>query len=174
MSLLGDVAGFLESRGTPSALIGGAALAVHGVARATLDADLLVADARVFEAGFWKRGPVASPPEIRRGEPGDPIEGLLRFELEEESLDVMSLRGAWAAPMLERRIWIELEGQRVPVVVAADLVLLKLVAGGPQDLHDTRLLLAGRPEIRPDVEARLSALPAEARAAWAGLGEARG
>jgi len=53
------------------------------------------------------------------------------------------------------------------VVDAADLVLLKLFAGGPQDLLDVRLLLAaGAPRLRKAVEDRLDEAPASVRAQW--------
>ncbi len=47
------------------------------------------------------------------------------------------------------------------MVTAADLVLLKLDAGGPIDLIDARLLLSGPdgPQLRKTVEARALELP---------------
>jgi hypothetical protein len=54
------------------------------------------------------------------------------------------------------------------VVTPADLVLLKLHAGGPQDAWDVTQLLAavGADAVVPRVEAQLSRLPVEARALW--------
>jgi hypothetical protein len=54
------------------------------------------------------------------------------------------------------------------VVEAADLVLLKLYAGGLQDRSDIeQLLQSGEPEaLRRDVNDRLSALPPRARELW--------
>jgi len=46
-SLLNLVVDVLDSRRVPCALIGAAALAVHGISRATFDIDLLVTDAFV-------------------------------------------------------------------------------------------------------------------------------
>ena len=42
---------------------------------------------------------------------------------------------------------------------AADLVLLKLYAGGPQDMLDVRLLFAADPALRAVVQARIEATP---------------
>jgi hypothetical protein len=53
VSLLFQVAAYLRDRNIPAALIGGDALAVHGVPRATLDQDLLAVDARVLDAATW-------------------------------------------------------------------------------------------------------------------------
>lgn len=161
---------FLESEGVFSALIGGSALAVHGIARATFDTDLLVSDSRVLEAGLWERF-APQRPEIRRGDVDDPIEGLVRFEGPDASLDVILLRGSWVAPLVERRTWIVVDGERIAVVGVADLILLKLVAAGPQDLLDVRLLLAARPEARGEVEARIAKLPPHVHAAWTNLSE---
>ena len=44
MSLLARVSALLERRGTEHALIGAAALAAHGVPRATADLDILVVE----------------------------------------------------------------------------------------------------------------------------------
>jgi|MudIll2142460700_1097286.scaffolds.fasta_scaffold157943_1 hypothetical protein len=53
MRLLLDVLAYLEARGVPAALIVGSALATHGVARATLDSDVLVVDAAALRHDFW-------------------------------------------------------------------------------------------------------------------------
>ena len=55
MTLLDRVAALLADSHVAHALIGAAALAVHGVSRSTLDQDLLVCDRRVLESGFWNR-----------------------------------------------------------------------------------------------------------------------
>jgi len=57
----------------------------------------------------------------------------------------------------------ELAGDVLPVVEAADLVLLKLYAGGPQDLRDVRLLLGADPALRGVVRARAASVPAAVR-----------
>jgi hypothetical protein len=55
-----------------------------------------------------------------------------------------------------------------PVVRAADLVLLKLYAGGLQDAWDVQQLLARpfREELTREVEERLSDLPARCQDLW--------
>ena len=59
----------------------------------------------------------------------------------------------------------------MPVVEAADLVLLRLDAGGPQDHLDVQLLVRG-PDgaaLRVEVERRLVTSPAPLRRAWLDL-----
>jgi hypothetical protein len=169
MSFLADVIGRLEIHGIPSALIGAAALAVHGVARATEDVDLLAVDARVLDEQLWRSLHVEGI-SIRRGDVEDPLAGFVRLQSTEVIVEVVVGKGEWMHAMLGRRTWMTLRAERIPVVDAADLVLLKLYAGGPQDLLDARLLLASDPAtLLPVVEARLPAAPAFLTAAWRNL-----
>ena len=55
----------------------------------------------------------------------------------------------------------------------ADLMLLKLFAGGPQDAWDIDQLLDVVPAAVPEVEASLAALPADCRSLWRRILEAR-
>ena len=113
------------------ALIGGEALAVHGIARAT-----------------------------------DPRAGAVRIRRRTEQTDIIVGR-PWVHRVLDRTIRVRVRGEELPVVDRTDLVLLKLFAGGPQDLLDVRLLLeAGGNELRDQVERRLSGVPPEIRRTW--------
>ena len=173
MTLLGRTVRHLAEASSPAALIGGVALAVHGITRYTEDADLLCADPAILEDSFWeilrKEGTLI---EVRRGDFDDPLLGVVRLkEAGEKPVDVVVGRSSWHPEVLSRRRTLRVGGEELPVADAADLVLLKLEAGGPQDLLDVRLLLAG-PEgetIRADVEARLPALPSSLRESWAAL-----
>lgn len=173
MTLLSRTIRRLSDAASPTALIGGVALAVHGVTRYTEDADLLSTDGRILSDAFWetlrKQGVHI---EVRRGDPDDPLRGVVRLKAEgEKPVDVVVGRSSWHEGVLARRRVLHVVGEDLPVVDAADLVLLKLEAAGPQDLLDVRLLLAG-PEgvaIRADVEARLAALPSSLRESWGAL-----
>ena len=157
----------LEHHGVATALIGGVALGAHGLARATLDTDILVADDAVLNPPFWVSCTDLGTPEIRCGDAEDPLRGIVRFTAPDEPVDVIVGRGAWIVSMLQRRLRIEAGGYSWPVVDRADLVLLKLFAAGPQDLLDVQLLLeADDGDLRRTVEDRLPAVPAAARAAW--------
>lgn len=157
----------LEEQGVAAALIGGLALGAHGIARATLDADILVADQAVLDPGFWTASPALGAAEIRRGDAEDPLLGVVRFAAADEPVDVIVGRGTWIAALLQRRMRIEAGGHSLPVVDQADLVLLKLFAAGPQDLLDVRLLLeADQGDLRRTIEQRLPSAPATVGTAW--------
>ncbi len=167
MSLLRDVVSYLEGRGLASALVGGAALALHGIARATENFDLLALDRAPLDRAFWTEWKNPGRPEILSGDPEDSLAGMARWVVGETMLDLVIGKDEWMRPILARRAWIEVAGEAIPVVEAADLVLLKLFAGGPQDLLDARLLLAGDPSgLRTKITERLDSLPSSLRARW--------
>ena len=124
--------------------------------RASEDLDLLVLDRSVMGGGFWESWEASAKIEIRRGDPDDPLAGVVRVRAEGEILDLVVGREPWMPAVLERRIEIQLGSRVLPVVSRADLVLLKLFAGGPQDLLDVELLLAAHPgDLKAEVERQL-------------------
>jgi hypothetical protein len=166
MSLIDEVSSILEAAGIRHALIGALALAAYGVNRASVDLDLFVADPSCFRPDLWVglRGRGIGV-EIRRGDSTDPLAGVVRFRASDENpLDVVVGKLAWQASLLERA---EPIGGRL-VVRAADLVLLKLYAGGLQDAWDVQQLLAQpfRADLIQEVESRLGELPRACRALW--------
>ena len=167
MTLLGDVCGLLSALDIPHALIGAAALAARGIARSTFDIDLLTTDRRVLEQPLWAdlvRAGVSV--DVRRGDADDPLAGVVRISAPgQRPVDLVVGRYAWQARAVERA-----DTARIgpPVVTTVDLILLKLYAGGAQDLWDVRELLRAS-EAQPlvdAVEGELVALPAAMRAAW--------
>jgi hypothetical protein len=138
------------------------------VARATADLDLLALDPACLDPSTWRelRGAGASV-EIRRGDDADPLAGVVRVSSPgERPVDLVVGKVAWQASLLSRATPLHIGIATVRVVGAADLVLLKLYAGGPQDAWDVEQLLALDPSIAHDVEARLPALPDECAALW--------
>jgi hypothetical protein len=172
MSLSTRAIAHLERAGVSCAVIGGVALGAHGIARATLDTDVLVADAIVLSASFWPRRKTMPVPTIRRGDADDPLVGVASLRTDGEQVDVIVGRGAWMSAMLTRRVWIGTGRSRLPIVDRADLVLLKLYAAGPQDLLDVRLLLqADSKGLRRAVESRLPVAPRSLASVWRKLGD---
>jgi len=167
MTLLDCVSAQLERARIPHALIGAAALAAAGVARSTFDLDLLVLDTSVLHEAVWEplRNDGASV-EIRRADDDDPLGGVVRIErAAERPVDVIVGRHPWQARIIERALRAD-TGLRV--AAPRDVILLKLYAGGTQDLWDIRELLRGDAAERliAEVEADLATLPQSMHECW--------
>ena len=162
------VVGELENRRVNYSLIGAVALASRGVARSTLDLDLLTTDKSVLDSEFWSqfrsKGHVV---EIRKGDFDDPLAGVIRVA-GEEPIDIVVGKYKWQRDIVDRADMVTVRGLRLRVARAADLILLKLFAGGYQDLADILRLLHAteRASIVPEVEALLEDLPVEMRDRW--------
>jgi hypothetical protein len=167
VTLLDRVSGRLDDEGIQHALIGAAALAAAGVARSTFDVDLLVTDTRCLIDTIWE--PMTAEGveiEIRRGDASDPLAGVVRIvSAPDRPVDLIVGRSAWQQDILARA---RRHGAGPPVVRPADLVLLKLFAGGAQDLWDIQQLLGLREarEWIPDVDAHITELPGSAQERW--------
>lgn len=168
MTLLADVTGILDRSGVGHAVIGAAALAVHGVARATADLDLLAIDDGCLESSFWRELTARGiEVEIRRGDSEDPLAGVVRIASPgEPSIDLVIGKWRWQSELLTRAKPTRIGDVSVPVVTAPDFVLLKLYAGGPQDSWDVDQLLDVEPAIAAHVEVLMTALPAESIRLW--------
>ncbi|MCC6764632.1 MAG: nucleotidyltransferase [Deltaproteobacteria bacterium] len=164
---LADVSALLERQGIRHAIIGATALAVHGVTRSSEDVDFLVTDRRCLEPAPWQ-ALVADgvDVDIRRGDADDPLAGVVRLRSADSQIDVIVGRGQWQNDVLTRARPTMLRGTLIPVVTAADLVLLKLYAGGPQDAWDVDQLLDAVPTIEAEVTAALPALPTPCARLW--------
>jgi hypothetical protein len=167
MTLFDRVVALLRKNGIAHALIGAAALAARGIARSTFDIDVLTVDRRVLEAALWddlRARPITI--EIRSGDADDPLGGVVRIDAEgERPVDIVLGKHAWHARAIERADQLP-DGP--PIVAARDLVLLKLYAGGTQDLWDVRelLQLPGTEQLVSDVSEDLEQLPVTMRERW--------
>ena len=154
LALSVSVASALRRHEIPFALIGASALAVHGHARATYDVDFLVATRRVFYIP-WERELAGVAVDRRRAEYDDPIGGVVRLSAPEQSpVDIVVAKWKWEAAAISRSIETSFAETSVPVPTLTDLVLLKIAAGGPQDLADAAELAS----YDPDALTRLSEL----------------
>jgi hypothetical protein len=127
VSLLVDVAGILAGQRVRHALIGAAALAVHGVSRSTADVDLLTMDtgAPLGERGVRIRS--------LRGDVDDPLAGSVRISGADEIVDIVIGRFEWQREIVEGAQQPSVGELSLPVASPAGLILLKLHAGGPRD-----------------------------------------
>lgn len=154
---LASLAAIFEAQHVPYALMDGLAVAAWGAPRATEDVDFLAEavpsaglDSALRAAGFEI--------EWRRGSPDDPIPLLLRLRRHPgPETDVVCATRAWEREMLARAVRLRLpQGLEIPVVSVEDLIVLKLMAGGPGDLADVADLLE-RAGALPELDKRAAA-----------------
>jgi hypothetical protein len=142
VSLLDDVHAALDEEGVAHALIGAAALMIHGVSRSSLDIDLLATDDALLDPGLWARHRLEA--DCRRGDATDPLAGVVRVtRAGDVPVDVVLFGPhGWQHAALERA-----SGDGLRVVTAEDLIRLKVFAGGPRDRADIHALLDVHPAL---------------------------
>lgn len=146
-----ELSALLEKRGVRVALIGAAAMAVHGYARATEDIDLAThtdpfSVLREVESEARARG---FSVELNLPDADDPLGGVLRVSGEDFStIDVVNYLNPYrsGADALAReaiaKAAVPADGScRLPVVDVPHLVALKLYAGGLKSAADVAELL---------------------------------
>ena len=145
------------------AVIGAAAMSTHGFPRQTLDFDFLTTDPAVLKESFWAA--FSQTAEVRQGDMEDPLRGVVRFH--DPEVDIVVGRNEWQAEAVQRAEDLAIGGSTFPVVTVADLILLKLDAGGFRDASDIKTMLSGvtAADIQ-HVEALLPRLDASARQLW--------
>jgi hypothetical protein len=173
MSLAAAVHEALAKAGITHAVGGAVALAIHGAPRSTTDLDFLTVDPAALRPGTWAGLPAGTAVEIRRGDLDDPLQGVVRLDSTEPvRVDVVVARSAWLGRFLETAVPAEVAGVALPIVGPAELVLLKLDAGGPRDLWDVHQLLEAREDreaIVAKVEGLVAELPQPIRESWSRL-----
>lgn len=158
------VARYLGERGISFALIGARAMALRGMLRSSLDTDFLTTDRTVLAAEFWSDLENATA-TVHRGDLTDPLAGVVRLVAANERVDVVVGKYKWQRAVIERAETV----LDFPVVQTADLILLKLFAGGPQDLWDVHALLAADAAVVSTVDERIDDLPDDVRELWRGM-----
>jgi hypothetical protein len=146
--LLLDAIDVLSLVKAPYAVVGAMAASVHGVVRASMDADAVVSlathalaatERRFREAGFQT--------ELRLGDDNDPIAAVLALTDEfGNRVDLrVGLRGLEPAAF-SRVFEVPFQGERLRVIGREDFIAMKLFAHGPQDIVGAELALktAGR------------------------------
>jgi hypothetical protein len=143
---LRDIAGIFESLGASYAVMGGAAVRIHGIPRPTHDVDFTVALPRARLQEFFDcavSAGYAIPEEYFRGWV-DQVAGMplvkVRMYLQDHGIDVdiFLAESEFQGSLLARRRREEFEGGHIWFVSPEDLILLKLIAGRPRDLLDVQ------------------------------------
>jgi predicted nucleotidyltransferase len=136
--LMADVAELLAKQGVRYAVIGAMAAAVHGVVRASLDADAVVAlqvrEALALRQSLVEAGYAAV---LRTGDVDDPIPALLEVkDSHGNRVDLLiGLRGM-DPELMNRTRQVRLAEAILEVVGREDFIAMKAFAGGPVDLAD--------------------------------------
>lgn len=138
--LLLDAVDVLTAHGIDYAVVGAMAGSVHGIVRASFDADavlsLAVQRAAELERKFKAAGFQTT---LRRGDPDDPIGALLTLsDAFANRVDLLiGLRGL-EPTAFSRAIELTFEKAPLRVIGLEDFIAMKVFAGGPQDLADAR------------------------------------
>lgn len=172
MTLFGQIIALFHREHIPCALIGASALAVHGIARSTYDIDLLTTSPRVLEPSLWEQLSAHDVGvDVRAGDAADPLRGVVRLQRAgDRDVDVVVGRHQWQRDLLGRAVPSRVLDEDVPVVLKGDLILLKLYAGGHQDVWDIEQLLADADhDVRAQVDSCISALPTDCQSRWTEL-----
>ena len=168
-SSLRSVVDVLRASNIDYALIGAGAMAAHGVPRSTLDTDLLVLTRDVLSKTLWDKSGVTLPVSIALGDETDPLDGVVRIQAPEGDIEIVVPRGNWAHQAVKDASVLHYLGQDLRVAQIADLVVLKLIAGGYRDQADIALLIESFPDqnIASEVDARSQCLDEAATNLWA-------
>jgi hypothetical protein len=148
--LLVRVATALDSAKIPYALVGGYAVALHGVVRGTVDIDLVLrfrerhfegADAAFRSIGLTPRLPVTASEVFRFREEYIENRNLTAWTFvnaadPSEIVDVILTHDLTGLKTKRVRV----QGRVIKIVAIDDLIRMKSEAGRPQDLEDVRAL----------------------------------
>ena len=136
--LLLDAVSVLTSDGIDYAVIGALAASVHGVVRASVDADAVLSintpRLRQLEKRFAGAGYEV---QLREGDFEDPVPAVLVItDSHGNRVDLLGgVRGLEAAAF-SRAITVPFQGRSLRVIGLEDLIAMKIFAGEPKDLND--------------------------------------
>ncbi len=157
--LLLDVVESLVAHKIDYAVIGALAASIHGVVRASMDADVLlsvsVQEVNTLEVAFKGAG---FRTELRRGDFQDPIPGMLKVsDSHGNRVDLLlGLRGT-DPHAFSRLVEIPFQGATLKFIGREDFIAMKVFAGGPMDLVDAaRAISAGRDFLDMELLRRLA------------------
>lgn len=150
--LLLDVVDVLDDLSISYAVVGAMAASVHGVVRASIDADalLLVPASKSLKNLESRLAALGLRVRYNRGGADDPIAGVLSStDRHKNRVDLLIGLRHFPKEASERRTTVPFMGSQLQVVGLEDFIAMKLYAGGPKDLDDVRnALLTQKSRIR--------------------------
>jgi len=128
-------------------LIGGVAVSSWGAIRATADLDFWVVLLQnlSIEDVAKKIDKISSVCEIKKGDIDDPVPALIDSVIDGVSVQFILAVREWEKDFIQSAVHIDLENATVNILGLEELIVLKIWAGGPQDLYDAKRLLALNP-----------------------------
>lgn len=134
-----DIVRFLEKERVPFALIGGQAASLRGQARVTADIDIVIA-ADVETALALVPGLDQSAFKPLVGDVAEVVQRAfilpLRHRQTNIKVDLAIGLSGFEQQTVHRAEKLELVGHQIPVATAEDLIIMKTLAGRPQDDQD--------------------------------------
>jgi len=130
--------GHIENYG----LIGGMALSVWGTPRTTMDIDMLVlvqAQLKDNLVAELKKHNIDG--ELKTGDPMEPIPSMIDAEYKGIEIDIICVSKKWELESMKNTITVDIDNKAIPVVDPYYFAILKLKAGGPQDILDVQNML---------------------------------
>ncbi len=138
--LLIDVLEVLRAKSVKYAVVGAMAGAVHGVIRASLDADAIVSLAAQEASALSKDLTDAGfNVELKKGAYDDPIAAVLIVrDKYKNRVDLLFGLKGFDREAFDRVLQIEMSGESLQIVSREDFIAMKLFAGGPVDMRDAQ------------------------------------
>lgn len=134
------------------ALIGGFAVSVWGIPRATLDIDFALA------LGSSDPDNLAQflDAEFHPGDIEDPLVGVYHLKISTDSYDIpvqlVLFPSKLSSVILANTVYLKVFDCDVPVASWQSLILLKMYAGGPQDLLDAKNLVLRKQSTTKEIQ----------------------
>jgi predicted nucleotidyltransferase len=147
--ILFDIISLLDQESIPYAVMGGLAIRVYSIPRATQDVDITIAIDHDQLDGFRESLSDLgySIPAVYDSGWLDRVADMPLFKIKRHidtysvDVDIFIAESRFQDSMLQRRLFVEVSGRRIALVSPEDLLLLKLVAARPRDLIDVQDLL---------------------------------
>ena len=135
------------------ALIGGFAVSAWGIPRATHDVDFALALGAVSPTAFS----LYLNAEFQVGDENDPLRGVYHLGYATKGLTIpiqlILLPAQWRKVIVDNVVELSILECTVPVISWQALILLKLYAGGAQDLLDAQQVMKARQPGQEDLDA---------------------
>jgi predicted nucleotidyltransferase len=141
---LADFVALFQQRRIPYVLMGGLAVAAHGLPRPTHDVDFTIALPRAHLQDFYQAATALgyTVPDAFQGGWVDQVGGLPLVRIQTWTrgktvdIDVFLAESDYQRELLKRKVRVHVEGLEAWLVTPEDLILLKLIADRPRDYGD--------------------------------------